>query len=188
MRGAPRQTAGIAAPLAALAAALALAALLEYLARTPASGLVEPPPPPAAPPSELRVAGGLGWQVTAVRSAHHVLVVEVETDRLAEAGAIARQLVEQPAVVQLGCGKTGVGEKLGTRSVDAQKVAQHRRVGIAGAGQLARMTCLAAWPLGIRVGVLGSSDEPAAGPAAGVVTGSWQDAAAIGRALGCSRG
>ncbi|GBD46475.1 hypothetical protein HRbin41_01302 [bacterium HR41] len=51
------------------------------------------------------------------------------------ARGVARQLVEQPAVVQLGCGKTGVGEKLGTRSVDAQKVAQHRRVGIAGAGE-----------------------------------------------------
>ena len=35
-------------------------------------------------------------------------------------------------------------------------------VGIAGAGQLARMTCLAAWPLGIRVAVLGRPGEPAA--------------------------
>jgi 5-(carboxyamino)imidazole ribonucleotide synthase len=52
-------------------------------------------------------------------------------------------------------------------------------VGIAGAGQLARMTCLAAWPLGIRVAVLGAPDEPAGPVAAGVVPGAWTDAAAV---------
>jgi 5-(carboxyamino)imidazole ribonucleotide synthase len=52
-------------------------------------------------------------------------------------------------------------------------------VGIAGAGQLARMTALAAWPLGIRVGVLGAADEPAGLVAAGVVEGDWHDAAAV---------
>lgn len=60
-------------------------------------------------------------------------------------------------------------------------------VGIAGAGQLARMTALAAWPLGITVAVLGSPDEPAAGPAAGVVEGDWRDQAALlrlGREVG----
>ena len=56
-------------------------------------------------------------------------------------------------------------------------------VGIAGAGQLARMTCLAAWPLGIRVAVLGSRTEPAAPMAAAVVEGDWHDAEAV-RALG----
>lgn len=54
-------------------------------------------------------------------------------------------------------------------------------VGIAGAGQLARMTCLAAWPLGIRVAVLGKPDEPAAPMAAGVIEGDWKDAEAIAR-------
>ncbi|MFN8110735.1 MAG: 5-(carboxyamino)imidazole ribonucleotide synthase [Thermoleophilia bacterium] len=54
-------------------------------------------------------------------------------------------------------------------------------VGIVGAGQLARMTCLAAWPLGLRVAVLGTPDEPAAGVAAGLVEGSWQDAEAVAR-------
>ena len=58
-------------------------------------------------------------------------------------------------------------------------------VGIAGAGQLARMTCLAAWPLGIRVAVLGSRAEPAAPMAAGVVEGDWHDADAV-RALGAA--
>jgi 5-(carboxyamino)imidazole ribonucleotide synthase len=56
-------------------------------------------------------------------------------------------------------------------------------VGIAGAGQLARMTCLAAWPLGIRVAVLGSPEEPAGLVAAGVVAGDWKDPVAV-RALG----
>lgn len=60
-------------------------------------------------------------------------------------------------------------------------------VGIAGAGQLARMTCLAAWPLGLRVGVLGRPDEPAAPMAAGVVEGDWRDAAAVS-ALGAASG
>ena len=60
-------------------------------------------------------------------------------------------------------------------------------VGIAGAGQLAQMTVLAAWPLGIRVAVLGRPGEPAAGPAAGLVEGDWHDADAllrIGREVG----
>ncbi len=63
--------------------------------------------------------------------------------------------------------------------------AEQRRfdVGIAGAGQLARMTCLAAWPLGIRVGVVGSPDEPAGLVAAGVVPGEWKDPDAV-RELG----
>ena len=58
-------------------------------------------------------------------------------------------------------------------------------VGIAGAGQLARMTALAAWPLGITVAVLGGPDEPAAGVAHGLIEGDWRDAdavAALGRA------
>ena len=54
-------------------------------------------------------------------------------------------------------------------------------VGIAGAGQLARMTALAAWPLGISVAVLGRPDEPAAPVAAAVVQGDWKDADAVAR-------
>jgi 5-(carboxyamino)imidazole ribonucleotide synthase len=54
-------------------------------------------------------------------------------------------------------------------------------VGIAGAGQLARMTCLAAWPLGIRVAVLGRPDEPAAAMAAGLIEGDWKNADDIAR-------
>ncbi len=54
-------------------------------------------------------------------------------------------------------------------------------VGIAGAGQLARMTALAAWPLGIRVAVLGMPGEPAVGPSAGLVQGDWHDADAVAR-------
>ena len=60
-------------------------------------------------------------------------------------------------------------------------------VGIAGAGQLARMTCLAAWPLGLRVAVLGRPDEPAAPMAAGVVEGDWKDAGDVAR-LGAAVG
>ncbi len=60
-------------------------------------------------------------------------------------------------------------------------------IGIAGAGQLAQMTALAAWPLGIRVAVLGNLGDPAVGPAAGLVEGDWTDPEAlmrIGRAVG----
>ncbi len=60
-------------------------------------------------------------------------------------------------------------------------------IGIAGAGQLAQMTALAAWPLGIRVAVLGNLGDPAVGPAAGLVQGDWTDPEAlmrIGRAVG----
>ncbi len=59
-------------------------------------------------------------------------------------------------------------------------------LGIAGAGQLAQMTVLAAWPLGIRVAVLGNPGDPAVGPAAGLVQGDWTDPEAlmrIGRAV-----
>lgn len=48
-------------------------------------------------------------------------------------------------------------------------------IGIVGAGQLARMTCTAAAPLGLRVAVLGDPGDPAADVAAGVVPGRWQD-------------
>ncbi len=54
-------------------------------------------------------------------------------------------------------------------------------VGIAGAGQLARMTCLASWPLGIRVAVLGRPGEPAACMAAGLIEGDWKNPADIAR-------
>ncbi len=54
-------------------------------------------------------------------------------------------------------------------------------VGIAGAGQLARMTCLAAWPLQIRVAVLGRPGEPASGVAHGLVEGDWNDPDAVRR-------
>ncbi len=60
-------------------------------------------------------------------------------------------------------------------------------VGIAGAGQLAQMTVLAAWPLGIRVAVLGQPGEPATAMAAGVIEGDWKDPDAlmrIGREVG----
>ncbi len=54
-------------------------------------------------------------------------------------------------------------------------------VGIAGAGQLARMTCLAAWPLDLKVAVLGFAHEPAAPMAAGLIEGDWKDPEAIAR-------
>ncbi len=60
-------------------------------------------------------------------------------------------------------------------------------IGIAGAGQLAQMTALAAWPLGIRVAVLGNPGDPAVGPAAGLIEGDWTDPEALmrmGRAVG----
>jgi len=68
-----------------------------------------------------------------------------------------------------------------TKPTDVARPDRAYDVGIAGAGQLARMTCLAAWPLGIRVAVLGAADEPASGVAAGVVEGDWKDAAAVAR-------
>lgn len=68
-----------------------------------------------------------------------------------------------------------------TKPTDVARSDRPYDVGIAGAGQLARMTCLAAWPLGINVCVLGSPDEPASGLAAGLVDGDWRDAAAVAR-------
>lgn len=52
-------------------------------------------------------------------------------------------------------------------------------MGIAGAGQLARMTVLAAWPLEIAVAVLGLPYEPASPIAARVVPGDWRNPAAV---------
>jgi 5-(carboxyamino)imidazole ribonucleotide synthase len=68
-----------------------------------------------------------------------------------------------------------------TKPTDLGRADRRYDVGIAGAGQLARMTCLAAWPLGISVCVLGLAGEPASGMAAGVVEGDWRDADAVGR-------
>ena len=68
-----------------------------------------------------------------------------------------------------------------TKPTDVARSDRPYDVGIAGAGQLARMTCLAAWPLGIASCVLGAPDEPASGLAAGVVDGDWRDAAAVAR-------
>ena len=68
-----------------------------------------------------------------------------------------------------------------TKPTDVARSDRPYDVGIAGAGQLARMTCLAAWPLGIRVCVLGSADEPASQVADGLVEGDWRDAAAVAR-------
>jgi 5-(carboxyamino)imidazole ribonucleotide synthase len=67
----------------------------------------------------------------------------------------------------------------------AARAAAPYDVGIAGAGQLARMTALAAWPVGISVAVLGRPGEPAAGMAAGLVEGDWRDASAVA-ALGAA--
>ena len=52
-------------------------------------------------------------------------------------------------------------------------------VGIAGAGQLAQMTVLAGIPLGLRIAVLGTADEPASSVASGRVDGSWSDPDAL---------
>ena len=72
-------------------------------------------------------------------------------------------------------GDVRVFERSGRTPLDTVPAASYD-VGIAGAGQLARMTCLAAWPLGVRVAVLGRPDEPAGPMAAGVVDGDWKDA------------
>jgi 5-(carboxyamino)imidazole ribonucleotide synthase len=74
-----------------------------------------------------------------------------------------------------------------TARSDAPTTPRPFDVGIVGAGQLARMTCLAAWPLEIKVAVLGMPGEPAAGMAAGLVEGDWRDADA-GARLGAQCG
>jgi hypothetical protein len=51
-------------------------------------------PPSSAPTSGLSSPPNEDWTVIHQLSAHHMLVVEVETARLDEAGAIAQQLTE----------------------------------------------------------------------------------------------
>ncbi len=80
-----------------------------------------------------------------------------------------------------------VAQPATTQTERADASARSYDVGIAGAGQLARMTCLAAWPLGVRVAVLGRPDEPAAPMAAGLVEGDWRDGEAV-RRLGAACG
>jgi hypothetical protein len=56
-----------------------------------------PPPlgaPSSAPTSSLSYPPNKNWTVVHQLSAHNILVVEVETARLDEAGAIAQQLTE----------------------------------------------------------------------------------------------
>jgi len=68
----------------------------------------------------------------------------------------------------------------------AARPAARCEVGIAGAGQLARMTCLAAWPLGLSVAVLGRPGEPAAALATALVEGDWRDSAAVAALAGAA--
>ena len=67
-----------------------------------ADGLSERPQPPGAPnltraaaePAASTGPSGDGWRVVRQTSAHYMLVLEVETERVAEAGPIARQLAD----------------------------------------------------------------------------------------------
>ncbi len=60
------------------------------------------PQPPTAPtlararaePASSTGPSGDGWRVVHQTSAHYMLVIEVETERVAEAGGIAQQLAE----------------------------------------------------------------------------------------------
>jgi hypothetical protein len=80
-----------------------LAALFETRPSVPpAPALAKAPARPLAPHVRTDVgdaapwvrAAGDGWQLVHQLSAHHVLVLEVETERTGEALAIARQLAE----------------------------------------------------------------------------------------------
>lgn len=53
-----------------------------------------PAAPPAARKAFLPGPSGDGWKVVHQTSAHHMLVLEVETERVTEAVQIARQLTE----------------------------------------------------------------------------------------------
>jgi 5-(carboxyamino)imidazole ribonucleotide synthase len=82
---------------------------------------------------------------------------------------------------------TSTAPARGPGAATAKGAARTYDIGIAGAGQLARMTALAAWPLEIRVAVLGAPDEPARPMAAGVVPGDWHsadDVLALAREVG----
>src|SRR5438309_28978 len=62
-----------------------------------------------------------------------------------------------------------------------------RVVGILGGGQLARMTALAAYPLGLDVIVLeGQGESPAGAPAAREIVGDWRDPSALVELAGSS--
>lgn len=61
--------------------------------------LIREPPPPQPAPAGLSMprreaAPWARWTVTEQLSAHHVLIVHIETDHLNEARSIARQVVE----------------------------------------------------------------------------------------------
>jgi hypothetical protein len=80
-----------------LVAALAVVGL--WLAAHDLSDRPQPPAPPnlaraLAEPAVPAGPSGDGWKVVHQTSAHYMLVLEVETERVAEAGAIAQQLAD----------------------------------------------------------------------------------------------
>lgn len=76
--------------LVALALAVGVPARRTRSSAAPAAAAVQPPPPPP-PRAGTRYPG---WTVTSAYSAHHTMVVEVETDNPSLASSIAAQVVE----------------------------------------------------------------------------------------------
>jgi hypothetical protein len=74
--------------LAALTVGVSFRAASSTSTGEPPASVSPPAPPPRA---GVRYPG---WTVTRAYSAHHMMVVEVETDRAANGAAIAAQLVE----------------------------------------------------------------------------------------------
>jgi hypothetical protein len=80
-------------------AALGLSAALLVQSSRPAPRMARASPAPVSKSNRLPKAGASderypGWTVKRAFSAHHVMVVDVETDRPAEARRIAIQIVE----------------------------------------------------------------------------------------------
>lgn len=111
--GRPRRLARVAAGIAGGAVLAGLAALAVELRSIdvdpppvdgptlPRAGGLQPPAPPAAGrrPGQPAMAGA-GWRVVSVNSVSGVMLVTVETERLDEMAAIAREVVT-PAAAQL---------------------------------------------------------------------------------------
>jgi len=133
-------------------------------------------------------AGGAGATIGGGTASAIIVSDHIDANRPSREPSV-RVLFGNCECARAACSVPGVSSPLplAQRSTDAADAGAAFDVGIAGAGQLARMTCLAAWPLGLRVAVLGTPTEPAAAMAAGLVEGDWRDAgavAALGRVSG----